>query len=69
MMPLYGLIPNVQDQCKPFELLEDHHVLLFVDFDLLPQLMQIMDRYGSAHAQLLVQFFLTECQAFGPPSP
>ena len=35
------------DQRRSFELLEDHHDILFVDFDLLPQFMQIMLGFGA----------------------
>ena len=39
MMPLCGPFPLVQDQYRPFDLLEDHHDTKLVDFDLLPQFM------------------------------
>ena len=47
MMPLYGHFPIVYDQEKTFELLQDHHDILSEDFDLLPQFMQIMLRFGA----------------------
>ena len=42
MMPSCGLFPIVWEQYRTLELLEDHHDIWFVDFDLLPEFMQIM---------------------------